>query len=364
MDDGNFECVHCHESCVECPFETFENWQGIWDVRLATGEEFQITIDDDGAVYANEHEEGAGGQAARLVWSPFEHDGFLMRIHSVRNMEQGVSEHLRLEPDGSLTLRRQTPNGVVLGVGQPEFVDDDGADGDDGEESQTSAEGAGGGVAGSSSDLLTLLRAMLHVPPGTPPGAAAGGEAAQPLGFIQSLENVASGMRGLNEEERQRVRQQLRQDLRRITSSGIFQQALAAGRGAAGPAGGPSSVNFVPPGTENLTQALLQLLNQPVVFRQDSGPHNSVPQAQAARWLERKGVTPETADLETDWLCPICFDSTREGLVSLCQDAQERAVHLFHRDCVEAWVVRHNECPTCRRTPLVDTSPASPSVSV
>jgi hypothetical protein len=40
--------------------------------------------------------------------------------------------------------------------------------------------------------------------------------------------------------------------------------------------------------------------------------------------------------------------------VEVCKDTNGLGVHLFHKKCMLDWVTRSNECPSCRRAPLVD----------
>lgn len=44
-------------------------------------------------------------------------------------------------------------------------------------------------------------------------------------------------------------------------------------------------------------------------------------------------------------VCMICMDGYRHGDV-VCKT---RCAHIFHKDCVEEWMKKHNRCPLCRK---------------
>jgi len=73
---------------------------------------------------------------------------------------------------------------------------------------------------------------------------------------------------------------------------------------------------------------------------------------------ESNGNT-EKADISTE--CTICFNEFKEG------DKlgwSENCRHFFHRDCVFQWLLKHKECPCCRRQFLPDEkSRSSPAVA-
>lgn len=84
----------------------------------------------------------------------------------------------------------------------------------------------------------------------------------------------------------------------------------------------------------------------------------AVPEALLTEWLGSRACgEPELKSLEADWQCPICFDNAREELIWTCRDGS--ALHSFHQECLERWLQRRNECPTCRRTPLVQQQDTS-----
>jgi hypothetical protein len=45
--------------------------------------------------------------------------------------------------------------------------------------------------------------------------------------------------------------------------------------------------------------------------------------------------------------CPICLNDYKEGEI-LCWSQNSNCMHCFHRDCMEEWLLRHEECPCCR----------------
>lgn len=45
--------------------------------------------------------------------------------------------------------------------------------------------------------------------------------------------------------------------------------------------------------------------------------------------------------------CAICLTEYEEGDV-LCWSQNPKCKHCFHRDCMEEWLLRHQECPCCR----------------
>ena len=51
--------------------------------------------------------------------------------------------------------------------------------------------------------------------------------------------------------------------------------------------------------------------------------------------------------------CAICLLDYEDGdEISWSQNKQ--CEHMFHRDCVYRWLLKHNECPYCRRPYLTD----------
>lgn len=46
--------------------------------------------------------------------------------------------------------------------------------------------------------------------------------------------------------------------------------------------------------------------------------------------------------------CPICLDEYRHG-DEICWSHSEACLHVFHRECIIEWLIRHDECPICRQ---------------
>ena len=45
--------------------------------------------------------------------------------------------------------------------------------------------------------------------------------------------------------------------------------------------------------------------------------------------------------------CAICLESM-EGQELVCESNNEKCRHVFHKACMVAWLLKHDECPTCR----------------
>ena len=50
------------------------------------------------------------------------------------------------------------------------------------------------------------------------------------------------------------------------------------------------------------------------------------------------------AEVNSDWLCAICFDSHANGVVQFAD------CHTFHMECLVPWLSIHQSCPLCRQT--------------
>ena len=64
-------------------------------------------------------------------------------------------------------------------------------------------------------------------------------------------------------------------------------------------------------------------------------------------------VAIENGDEYSHDQCPICLLDYEEGdLISWSRNKQ--CHHYFHRDCLLVWLMKHEDCPYCRRPYLVD----------
>ena len=62
-----------------------------------------------------------------------------------------------------------------------------------------------------------------------------------------------------------------------------------------------------------------------------------------------------TKDLETtskeegDDGCPVCLSGYQSG-DEVSWSTNTACEHLFHKDCIHAWLLKHYDCPMCRNT--------------
>lgn len=49
--------------------------------------------------------------------------------------------------------------------------------------------------------------------------------------------------------------------------------------------------------------------------------------------------------------CAICLERFKSG-EEVCYSQNEECTHTFHRPCITAWLLEHEECPCCRRSYL------------
>lgn len=54
-----------------------------------------------------------------------------------------------------------------------------------------------------------------------------------------------------------------------------------------------------------------------------------------------------TTKLDSVEPCAICLNDYQVDDI-LCWSQSQRCKHIFHRDCMEEWLLRQNECPCCR----------------
>ena len=65
-------------------------------------------------------------------------------------------------------------------------------------------------------------------------------------------------------------------------------------------------------------------------------------------------------DIETEYsendsscaLCCICLNVYKEG-EEVCWSKNTDCRHSFHRECVEQWLLKHDDCPYCRKQYIV-----------
>lgn len=60
---------------------------------------------------------------------------------------------------------------------------------------------------------------------------------------------------------------------------------------------------------------------------------------------------------QEDQECPICLNAYEPG-DQLCWSKHAECDHVFHRSCIEPWLMKHNQCPCCRCNYLAE-SPSS-----
>jgi len=342
--EGEFECPRCQERCVECPYESFENWAGTWTLRFGDGPASEVTIAEDGGVLVRSGT-GQSADSAQLVWAPFDHEGFLMRLDG---RLQGLREHLRPDPElGGITIRSEGEDGVVT-MGKLERALPGGfASG-----RPTSVVGA---VESFVNGLMEAMGGMEDVEDQDMTeagGTDADGDPGDMHRAVHHGFHHLAHWHGLTGSDEEHMRQHLQQltaplvrDLEQLRQLGQMVHLGEHGAFAhAGAAGMPFAFN--------LTQLLTHDLGMNSAGQR--AERGGVPEATAAAWLESRRLSP--SEVEPDWHCPICFDSdtsTREELVAVCQDEQGHANHVFHKQCVQDWLIRRNECPSCRRTPVV-----------
>lgn len=275
-----------------------------------------------------------GASTAPLVWAPHDHDGFLMRLQGHRR--EAVCDYLGPDPEtGGLRVRHQAEDGsVVAGFAR--------------------RAGMGIGIMPRFGPQVTALgqvdadteRGQLAFGPGSGVLRERGGDgpAARHIqqALEQGLDHMTVGWPGLSEEERVRMRLQLQQWTVPLAGALSQHPPLAQALvGQGGHGGGPAFIlNFE------------QLFGFLEAQGHASVEHTGVPENVLMSWLDSKAVR-NTEELEPDWQCPICFDGSLEGLVACCR-ANDQSIHAFHRECIKDWLLRRNECPTCRRNPLVE----------
>jgi len=291
MEDGNFQCSSCLESTVECPYESLENWEGGWRFCVAEATFLQLDISSDGAVTVTRHPRSFFGEG--------EH-----RCHL--RWAPSSDDHYNWQLDmPDVRCRFESPNQEVFGAQQTVL--------ETGEVSRgtmhrSSSETEEEEEESEYVDLLAIARMFRF-------GSARSsnsGPAGQPNPQSSLLMNAIASLDALHPQ----VFQHFRGDLDLVES--IFEIAMR----------------------RNAREAALQ-------------PERlGASRTQVRHWLAGAAIE-HVAGLESDWQCPICFDGCTDDLVAMCKDDDGKPMHYFHSECVSGWLVRRDECPTCRRTPIV-----------
>lgn len=324
LADESFECQLCREPYVECPYDSFENWEGSWQIQYQNGYVNTLTISSSGSCVLACRDPHGGQGSANLQWAPEEHEGFLMRLEG--HYRPGVVEHLRQE-DGLLHIRHATGEGGVVHaegrkvdptatpVQAPVSLDNLFRVSRNGQNQEIDFSMMAGVVS-------NFLDGFVEALPDDEAGPNDG-----PNGILGAVERgfarVAAQTPGLSEAER---------------------QALAEG-----------SARLVAPLAQNF------MFGGMIGRRERQRPQTAVSEEAASHWIEVNTIAEDA--LYPEWSCPICYDGSTEDVVLLCGDLREgERVHAVHGACVLPWLVKRDECPVCRRTPIVgDTQPENQS---
>ena len=52
--------------------------------------------------------------------------------------------------------------------------------------------------------------------------------------------------------------------------------------------------------------------------------------------------------------CPICLDSYQVGDFVSWSVRKGACSHIFHKNCIQSWLVDNDDCPMCRQIVLID----------
>jgi len=72
---------------------------------------------------------------------------------------------------------------------------------------------------------------------------------------------------------------------------------------------------------------------------------------------ETASSNEDVSDDEALWdesSCPICFSPFKKDDL-VCESNNFACIHVFHKDCVVPWLEKHEECPLCRNTYILET---------
>ena len=77
------------------------------------------------------------------------------------------------------------------------------------------------------------------------------------------------------------------------------------------------------------------------------------------KWSEELSTDDSSSEEEdssdaTEHECPICMLAFEAG-DEVCESNNLQCSHVFHRTCMKQWLEKHEECPMCRETYLLET---------
>jgi len=372
VGDDAFQCPYCDEQAVECPYTSYEHWQGTWVLDFHDGATTnQLQIDEAGLAVLSVA--GQRGQCKELIWAPHSEE-YLMRLEHHHPELDGVVDSLGFEPGPSL--------GGQLGLlVHRQFEDGSSQLGRATRRSRrqrrlrpAEQRGVFGRLFG---DLMSTFTGAGREPPAEedasePPSADEPEREGLPMTddarrFRQATQEsldrwveqmaVAGPAARFSDAERARMQQQMRQAMRPFVDLMTSDPALMQILREQGQLVQPIPIPVVPPNPE-FQHVFAHLFFDDDDFNrtQRQGTQSAVPERIVAKWLDERAAA-ETPEVDGDWVCPICFDSSMEDVIVICK-ADDKAQHSFHRDCIQGWLVRRNECPTCRRTPLIQPGAA------
>ena len=58
-------------------------------------------------------------------------------------------------------------------------------------------------------------------------------------------------------------------------------------------------------------------------------------------WNDFVAVMEAFTEVETDEMCPVCFEEVGSGVQLQCG-------HAFHEECISTWFMKKTTCPMCR----------------
>jgi hypothetical protein len=109
-----------------------------------------------------------------------------------------------------------------------------------------------------------------------------------------------------------------------------------------------SGLMVQPPATEEELEARKQFVDKNLPVEKFKKKNNM-----GRRDFEEGKNDESTEDLETpkvgegDDVCPICLNEYTEG-DDISWSTNRACEHIFHKDCVHAWLLKHHLCPMCR----------------